>query len=131
MRPAKLFQLMMVGCLVCCLGLATNALALRKAKIWDGKHWQEMNAQAKVTYIAGICNMADFVAVTGGTDRATCISRCFVDELKNKTLAQVVEEVDTFYKNNPDKLDHDIIEIILRRCTKICPPQPPTPEKKK
>ena len=53
---------------------------------------------------------------------APCISKGFVDELKTKTIAQVIAEVDKFYKENPAKLDMPVVAVILQRCTKLCAP---------
>lgn len=137
MRFSKLGKIIGLCCLVSCLGLVSEARAIKEAKIWDGKYWQDMNPQAKITYIAGVCNMADYVVrestalEKGTTDRISCILRCFVEELKTKTIQQVVGEVDKFYKENPAHLKKEIIEVILRRCTKICPAEPKPQGKKK
>jgi hypothetical protein len=45
-----------------------------------------------------------------------------VDELKAKTLGQIVSDVDAYYKENPEKMDTSVIEVVLRRSTKVCPP---------
>ena len=37
-------------------------------------------------------------------------------------MNQIVEEVDKFYKENPGKLYTSVMEVILMRCTKVCPP---------
>jgi len=111
------------------LGLTTGALALEKAFLWDGAHWTQVSADGKAGYIFGIGNLADFEnAASGG--KAPCVSRAFTDELKTKTVAQIVTEVDKFYKDNPDKLKTSVIEVVLRRCTTICPPEMKGGEKK-
>ena len=43
--------------------------------------------------------------------------------MKNKTVDQIIEAVDKFYKENPDKLKTSVLEVVLQRCTTICPPQ--------
>ena len=48
--------------------------------------------------------------------------RAFADEMKNKSVSQIVEEVDKFYKENPGKLETSVLEVIVMRCTKYCPP---------
>jgi hypothetical protein len=53
-----------------------------------------------------------------------------VDELKSKTVGQVVADVDKFYQDKPTKLKTPVIEVILDRCTKICAVEPPVPVKK-
>jgi hypothetical protein len=98
---------------------------------WDGTHWKELTLEIKTAYIAGMGNMASFETAMGGSGRAACLSRTFVDELKTRTVGQVIDEVDKFYKENPDKLSTPVIEVVLKRCTKLCLPEPPAPEKKK
>ena len=112
------------------LALATASLAVNQGFMWDGSHWKDLSTELKVAYVKGVGNMSDFEVATGGTGRAACISKAFVDELKTKTVAQVVQEVDTFYKDNPGTLKTSVLEVILRRCTKLCPPEPAAAVKK-
>jgi citrate lyase alpha subunit len=107
--------------------LATAALAAEKGFLWDGTQWKDMTTDIKVAYVKGIGNMADFENAAGGSGQAACISKGFVAELKTRTIAQVIAEVDKFYKENPAKLDLPVVAVILQRCTKLCAP---TAEKK-
>ena len=75
--------------------------------------------------------MASFETAMGGAGRAACISRAFTEELKTKTLGQVIAEVDKFYKDNPGKMKTPVIEVVMQRCTKLCPVEPPAGGKKK
>ena len=86
-----------------------------------------LGSVASLLYVKGIGNMADFETAAGGAGQAACISKGFVAELKTKTIAQVIAEVDKFYKENPAKLDLPVVAVILQRCTKLCAP---TAEKK-
>ncbi len=90
-----------------------------------------MTSDVKVAYIKGVGNMADVEVGSGSSGRAACISKGFVDELKTKTIGQVVQEVDKYYQDNPQKLTTPVIEVVLLRCTKLCPPEAAAPEKKK
>jgi hypothetical protein len=110
--------------------LAAGTLAAEKGYLWDGTHWKDLTNELKVAYVKGIGNMADFETAAGGAGRAACISKAFVDELKTTSLGAVVAEVDKFYKENPGKMSTPVIEVILRKCTKLCPPEPPAKEKK-
>lgn len=114
------------------LVLAGGGLAQSQTKpeLWNGTHWKEFSPELKVAYIKGIGNMADFEVAVSGRDKAGCISVGFVDELKGKTIATIVNEVDKFYKENPGKLDMPVIEVVLRRCTALCKPEPPAAGKK-
>ncbi len=106
------------------LGLAAApALAQGKAELWNGTHWKDMTQEIKVAYIKGIGNMADFEVAAAPKGQAPCISQAFVAELKNRTVASLVQEVDKFYQENPAKLTTPVIEAVLRRCTSFCAPE--------
>lgn len=104
---------------------ATLALAQAGPALWNGTQWKDMTMEVKVAYIKGIGNMADFEVATGGTGRAMCVSKAFVDELKNKSISSIIQEVDKYYKDNPGKLNSPVIEVVLRTCTTLCPPEAP------
>ena len=108
--------------LVMLFALGTAALAAEKGFLWDGTQWKDMTNDIKVAYVKGIGNMADFETAAAGRASAPCISKGFVDELKTKTISQVIAEVDAFYKENPAKLDLPVVAVILQRCTKLCAP---------
>ena len=111
-----------VAVLVMLFALATAVPAAEKGFLWDGTHWKDMSPDLKVAYVKGIGNMADFETAAAGSAPPPCISKGFVDELKAKTIAQVIAEVDQFYKENPAKLDLPVVAVILQRCTKLCAP---------
>jgi hypothetical protein len=99
--------------------------------LWNGSHWPALSFDAKVGFIKGMGNLADMEMAWGGQGRVACISRAFVDELKTKTIEQIIQEVDKFYKEHPDKVEKSVIEVVLRKCTQVCPPEAGTQEKKK
>jgi len=109
--------------LVLLCALATVALADGPGFLWDGSHWKDMSSDIKVAYVKGIGNMADLENAAGGSGAAACFSKGVVDELKTKTVGQVVAEVDKYYKENPTKTKTPVITVILERCTKLCAPQ--------
>jgi hypothetical protein len=117
--------LLLVGLVVG--GLATTAVPAvetgQKAMLWTGAQWQQVSEDGKAGYIFGIGNLADFEVAASGSKKPACISRAFVDDLKARTVIQIVQEVDKFYKENPDKLNTSVIEVVLRRCTRVCPPE--------
>jgi hypothetical protein len=119
MRTAALLTVVLV------LGLAaTGAAAPEKAFLWDGAHWQQVPLDGKIGYIFGMGNLADFeVAAGAGKGRTACISKAFVDDLKKRTVMQIVQEVDKYYQEDPGKLKTSVIEVVLQRCTSVCPPE--------
>jgi hypothetical protein len=116
--------------LVVLLAFATGALAQTQQLAWDGTQWKEFNHNIKVAYVKGVLNMASFETAMGGAGRAACVSNAFTEELKSKTLGQVIAEVDKFYKENPGKMKTPVIEVLMQRCTQLCPPEPTVKEKK-
>lgn len=113
-----------VSLLAMVFALATGALAAEKGFLWDGTHWKDMTTDLKVAYVKGIGNMADFETAAAGSAPAPCISKAFVDELKTKTITEVIAEVDKYYKENPAKMDMPVVAVIMQRCTKLCAPTP-------
>jgi len=108
-------------------GLAGAAPAVEtgKAFLWNGVHWQQVPEDGKVGYIFGMGNLADFEVAAAKGRKPVCLSQAFVDDLKTRTVMQIVQAVDQFYQENPGKLDTPVIEVVLRRCTKVCPPETP------
>jgi hypothetical protein len=123
MRAAVI--LVVVGLLVGSMAAAAPAGQTGKAFLWTGKHWQQVSEDGKAGYIFGMGNLADFEVAASRGRKSPCITRAFVDELKTRTVMQIIQEVDKFYQENPGKLDTAVIEVVLRRCTKICPPETP------
>jgi hypothetical protein len=109
-----------VSVLVMLIALASAGLAAEKGFLWDGTQWKDMTKDIRVAYIKGIGNMADFETAAAGSAPAPCISKGFVDELKKKTITQVIDEVDKFYQENPGKMNMPVIAVIMQRCTKLC-----------
>jgi hypothetical protein len=109
-----------ISVLVLLIALATGALAVEKGFLWDGTQWKDMTKDIKVAYVKGIGNMADLETAAAGSAPAPCISKGFVDELKTKTIDQVITEVDKYYQENPGKLNMPVIAVIMQRCTKLC-----------
>ncbi len=107
--------------LILVLALSGAALALGKATLWDGNQWTQMPYDAKVGYVSGVGNMSDF-EMAAGKGKYGVAARAFSKELRTKTVNQVVEEIDRFYKENPNKLSTTVLEVIAIRCTTACPP---------
>jgi hypothetical protein len=116
--------------LALCFALTAVSFAAEKGFLWNGNDWKGLTPELKVAYVKGIGNMADFEMGADSSGRAACIAKAFVDELKTKTVGQVVQEVDQYFKENAGKMSTSVIEVILRRCTKLCPPETAAGKKK-
>jgi hypothetical protein len=115
----------MVGLLtmVAFLALAGGGLAQQsKGFLWDGNQWPGLTYDAKVGYVKGVGNLADFEAAAA-KGKGAPIAQAFSSELKTKSVEQIIEQVDSYYRENPGKLDTSVLEVILIRCAKgVCPP---------
>jgi hypothetical protein len=103
------------------LVLAGAALAQGMGFLWNGTQWAQLSYDAKVGYVKGVGNLADF-ETAAAKGKGPWISVAFTNELKTKTVGQVIDDVDKYYKENPTKLDSTVLEVIVMRCTKACPP---------
>lgn len=121
MRAAVIFVIM--GLLIGGLAAVAPAVDTSHAFLWTGKHWQQVSEEGKAGYIFGMGNLADFEVGVSKGKTAAPISKAFVDELKGQSVMQIVQTVDKYYQENPGKLDTPVIEVVLRRCTKVCPPE--------
>lgn len=107
--------------LVVVMFLAGGALAQEKGFLWDGNQWPQLSYDAKVGYIKGVGNLADF-EVAASKSKGAYVSQAFAAELKTKTVSQIISEIDKFYQENPGKLNTTVLEVIVMRCTSYCPP---------
>lgn len=123
MRTRSPFGLILLGCLFFGLGIATPGWG--QPFMLDGSYWSEISYDAKVGYVKGVGNMADYEcqAAADKKGRSYCVGNMLVQELKDKSIDTVVKEIDQYYKENPDKLKTTVLEVLLRRATKLCPPE--------
>jgi hypothetical protein len=117
--------LLVVGVMVGGLAMAAPAVDTNQAFLWNGVHWQQVTMDGKAGYIFGIGNLADYEAAASKNRNLACVSRVFVDEMKTKTVMQIIQEVDQYYQDNPGKVGTPVIEVVLRQLTKASPAEPP------
>jgi hypothetical protein len=129
MKPAVI--LFVVGVMVGALAATAPATDTNQAFLWNGVHWQQVTTEGKAGYIFGIGNMADYEVAASKGKKLACVSRVFVDEMKAKTVMQIIQDVDKYYQDNPDKMGTPVIEVILGQMTKASPPGTPSGAKKK
>jgi hypothetical protein len=97
------------------LVLLLPALALGQALIWDGNQWMNLPQDVKIGYVKGVGNLADFemAANRAGTG---VVARALNDEWRAKSIGMIVQELDRFYRENPQKKSMPVIEAMLRCC---------------
>jgi hypothetical protein len=123
--------LFLVGLMVAALAAAAPAVDTNQAFLWNGVHWQQVTTEGKAGYIFGIGNLADYEVAAAKGKKLACVSRVFVDEMKTKTVMQIIQEVDKYYQDSPERLSTPVIEVVLRQLTKASPAQVPAGETKK
>jgi hypothetical protein len=123
MRKGVLCKVILLGLLLCGLGSLTPAWG--QPFMLDGTHWSGISYDAKVGYVKGLGNMADFEVQAGGskTSRGYCLAYNLVQEMRNKTIEAIVKEVDQYYLENPGDTQKTVLEVIMRRAAKLCPPE--------
>jgi hypothetical protein len=110
--------LLMAGVMVGALAAAAPAVDTNQAFLWNGVHWQQVTTEGKAGYIFGIGNLADYEVAASKDRKQVCVSRGFVEVMKNKTPIQIIQQVDRYYQDNPGKLDTLVIEVILGQLIK-------------
>ncbi len=119
MRPAVI--LLVVGVMWGAMAAAAPAADSNQAFLWNGVHWQQVTMDGKAGYIFGIGNLADYEVAAGKGRKLACVSQVFVEEMKKKTVMELIENVDKYYQENPGNLATPVIEVILGQLTKITP----------
>ena len=122
--------LLVMGVMVGGLAAAAPAVDTNQAFLWNGVNWQQVTMDGKAGYIFGIGNLADYEVAASKGRKLACVSQVFVDEMKRKTVMQIIQEVDKYYQDNPEKVGTPVIEVVLGQLTKSSPAQVPAGETK-
>jgi hypothetical protein len=117
--------LFLVGLMVAALAPAAPAVDTNQAFLWNGVHWQQVTTEGKAGYIFGIGNLADYELAAAKGKKLAGISQVFVDDLKTRTVLQIIQDVDKYYQDNPGNLGTPVIEVILGRLAKASPVKAP------
>ena len=123
--------LLVVGVMVGALAAAAPAVDTNQAFLWNGVHWQQVTTDGKAGYIFGIGNLADYEAAASKSRKLACVSPALVNEMKSKTVMQIIQEVDKYYQDNPEKVGTPVIEVVLGKLTKPSPAEAPAGTTKK
>jgi len=123
--------LLAAGVIIGALVATAPAVDTNQAFLWNGVHWQQVTTEGKAVYIFGIGNLADYEVAAAKGRSLACVSRVFVDEMRTKTVMQIIQEVDRYYQDNPGNLATPVIEVVLGKFTKSSPAPAPVGETKK
>jgi hypothetical protein len=121
MRKVVTFGVILAGILI----LGTAGFGWAQPSMLNGTNWSEISYDAKVGYVKGVGNMADFECQAGALKRGRgfCLATTLCKELKDKSIDAVVNEIDQYYKENPGKTSTSVLEVMLRRANMVCPPE--------
>jgi hypothetical protein len=121
MRKVVTFGVILAGILI----LGTAGVGWAQPFMLNGTNWSEISYDAKVGYVKGVGNMADFECQAGALKRGRgfCLASTLCKELKDKSIDAVVNEIDQYYKENPGKTSTSVLEVMLRRANMLCPPE--------
>lgn len=116
---------LLVGVLfILVLSLPALVLGQTQALLWDGNQWKDLPREAKIGYVKGVGNLADYEMAASGESTGV-VSQALGDEWRTKTVNQIVQEVDKYYQENPQKLSQPVIEVMLRCCSGFTLPETP------
>ena len=118
-------KVILFGVLIGILTLGTAAVGWSQPSLLNGTNWSEISYDAKVGYVKGVGNMADYECQGGAfkQGRVFCLASTLVQELKDKPIDAVVKDIDQFYKENSGKMSTSVLEVMLRRANLVCPPE--------
>ena len=80
--------------------------------------WVKMSDDEKISFIWGVGHIISIQEVLGRDNPGLKENNIFVNkvieahETKSLTMNEVSEHVDNFYKENPDKLDTSVMEVM-------------------
>ncbi|MDS4040627.1 MAG: hypothetical protein RKP20_05565 [Candidatus Competibacter sp.] len=78
-----------------------------------GERWSDATETERRAYVLGILNMAMIeYQLTGPNPKHRTTVPKLIKALDGMTVPQIVENVDAYYKANPDKQQQPIIEVI-------------------
>jgi hypothetical protein len=124
-------KLLAVGIIIGAMAATALAVDTNQAFLWNGVHWQQVTMEGKAGYIFGIGNLADYEVAAAQGRKLAVVSQVFVDEMRKKTVMQIIQEVDRYYQGSPANLATPVIEVVLGQFTKRSPGAAPAGEAKK
>jgi len=98
--------------LVFCLG-ASQASA-REVPVVTGEHWVKSTEGERKAFLLGAATIIalEYQVQNGQPEADKTLVDTWVPGLTPYTLADLVKGLDDYYKNNPDKLNRPVIEVL-------------------
>lgn len=102
------------------LALSTGAWSAQHTAqdlpIVTGEHWTTADLAQKRAFLIGIGNFLEIEQAMAGDDLAAMRGRSMVPVLLNGLsgvgIANMVTELDTYYKGNPDQTKRPVLEVL-------------------
>jgi hypothetical protein len=89
-------------------------------QILTGELWQGMSRDAKVAFVLGVGNLAEFERAQGDGETEGQVIPHLRRGLAGKPINEVIRQVDAHYEANPGELKRPVVEAVLRA---VAPPK--------
>ena len=118
MKSRFCFATLLALCLAL-TGLCASAPAA-ELPIVNGKHWQASSEKEKKAFLLGAATIIKLEHEVQGNEplpKEKSLIASWVAGLSKYTLTDVQLAVDAYYKNNPDKLERSVVEVVWYELT--------------
>lgn len=97
-------------------GWRIGASAQPAPQLLTGQLWHTLSPDAKVAFVWGIGNLAEFERIQAGPPPAGTKSFIpfLVNGLKGKSINEVVGLVDTYYRDHPEQMQRPVVDAIFQ-----------------
>ena len=115
----RIWTAIIVGAALLTIALPMAAIGAEDVPLADGASWVESSRKEKVAYLVGAGNMmvVEYLFQTGSkkvpTDDQTIIQR-FYSGMDGFTLNELIEGIDKWYADNPDKMKEPVLVVIWK-----------------
>ncbi len=93
--------------------LAGVAQAKNHVPLVTGKHWAKATQAEKMSYLLGMGTIIELEKeYQGDKPLEDSLNHKLVKGLSGHTFREIKGHVDTFYDNNPEKMDVPVVEVI-------------------
>lgn len=108
------FSLCMLGVLM--VSGTVSAQDNRNLPVVTGKHWVDSTEREKKAFLIGMGTIIEVEqevqSKNPSSEKARSFIPTFVAGLSGYSITEIMNQVDSWYQANPDKLDRPVIEVI-------------------